>query len=182
MAPVPGCPDARGKLRRALGIGGTAFGVLVAVGVAALFLTLMGARKTGGAELPVSHAPTTTWQTTPVAPRPGVDSRGDRRPVAQGWPLQARDPKRCSDATTYAANPSHRKTQPQHEGHSHVTPPRVLGARSTSSLPPPRACDDAAAAGAEQPFRVVAERRPRRRSRDKTGHLARQRASSITRR
>lgn len=56
MAPLPGPPDARGKLRRALGIGGAAFCVLVAVGVAALFLTFMSASKSGGAESPEHYA------------------------------------------------------------------------------------------------------------------------------
>jgi hypothetical protein len=56
MAPLPGPPDARSKLRRALGIGGAAFCVLVAVGVALLFLTLMSARNTGGAESPENDA------------------------------------------------------------------------------------------------------------------------------
>jgi hypothetical protein len=55
MPPPPGPPDARSKLRRALGTGGLALCVLVALGVAALFLTLMGATKTGGA--PEKHAP-----------------------------------------------------------------------------------------------------------------------------
>jgi hypothetical protein len=52
IAPLPGPLDARSKLRRALGIGGAAFCVFVAIGVAALFLTLMSARKAGSAEQP----------------------------------------------------------------------------------------------------------------------------------
>jgi hypothetical protein len=52
MPPLPGPPDTRSKLRRALGIVGAAFCVLVAIGVAALFLALMSARKAGGAEQP----------------------------------------------------------------------------------------------------------------------------------
>jgi hypothetical protein len=68
MYPLPGPPDARSKLRRALGIGGLALCVLVALGVAALFLTLMGATKTGGA--PETHAPTQHLANQAGGPKP----------------------------------------------------------------------------------------------------------------
>jgi hypothetical protein len=74
MPPPPGPPDARSKLRRALGTGGLALCVLVALGVAALFLTLMGATKTGGA--PEKHAPTQHLANQAGGPKPWAQAIG----------------------------------------------------------------------------------------------------------
>lgn len=52
----PGPPDVPSKLRRALGIGGVTLCVLIALGVAALFLALMGPGQAGGSEAPESYS------------------------------------------------------------------------------------------------------------------------------
>ena len=58
----PGPPDVPSKLRRALGIGGVTLCVLIALGVAALFLALMGPGQAGGLERPECYgARTGTW-------------------------------------------------------------------------------------------------------------------------
>ena len=49
MSTLASTPDARTKLRRAVGIGFTALGALIAVGVAVLFLALTGASRTSSA-------------------------------------------------------------------------------------------------------------------------------------
>jgi hypothetical protein len=76
MYPLPGPPDARSKLRRALGIGGLALCVLVALGVAALFLTLIGATKTGGADSPEKHGPAQDLANQAGGPEPWAEAIG----------------------------------------------------------------------------------------------------------
>ena len=49
MSTLASTPDTRTKLRRAVGIGFTALGALIAVGVAVLFLALTGASRTSSA-------------------------------------------------------------------------------------------------------------------------------------
>ena len=62
MSTLQGPPDDPSRLRRALGI----VGVTLCVGVAAVFLVLMGAGQAGGLQPPESSsARTSTWLTTP---------------------------------------------------------------------------------------------------------------------
>jgi hypothetical protein len=74
MPALPGPPDAPSRLRRVLGIGGVTLGVLAALGVAALFLALMGAGQAGGLAPPQSYSARTntrpTASTTASRPRP----------------------------------------------------------------------------------------------------------------
>jgi len=135
MSQFPGPPDTPSKLRRALGIGVTVFCVLVAVGVAALFLTLMSARKTGGAESLADYAPTTTWQTTPVAPSlRGEDCRDDVEPSRKDG--RSRLGIRCVIARdTCARNPSSTTASTRKYGsHSHVRPTRLLVSGTSSAV------------------------------------------------
>jgi hypothetical protein len=52
MSTLRRAPDAGSKLRRALGTGGVAPGMLIAVGVAALFLALIGAGRVARPDAP----------------------------------------------------------------------------------------------------------------------------------
>ena len=84
MPPLPSPPDTRSKLGRALGIGGVAFCVLLAIGVAALFLPLMSARKAGGAERPSGLVAEGYRRARPLplrAARRGVDPRSAPQPL-----------------------------------------------------------------------------------------------------
>jgi hypothetical protein len=69
MSPLASAPDALTRLRSAVEIGFVALGVLVAIGVAVLFLALTGASRTGYAPRPQSPRDVPLSQYVPgVAP------------------------------------------------------------------------------------------------------------------
>ena len=91
MSTLPGPPVAPSKLRRALGIGAVALCVIVALGVAALFLALMGAGQAGGWAPSQSYsAHTNGWPTTRRWPRAPIrrQLRGNSA-IPRRWPQEA---------------------------------------------------------------------------------------------
>ena len=69
MSSLASAPDAPTRLRSAVEIGFVVFGVLVAIGVAMLFLALTGASRTTRAPLPNHHGTPALSQPRPGAPR-----------------------------------------------------------------------------------------------------------------
>jgi hypothetical protein len=78
MPALPGPPDAPSKPRRALGTAGVTLSVLLAVGVVALFLTLLGPAHTGHSDPPdIYRVRTNPWSATAMgAPSHGSTPAG----------------------------------------------------------------------------------------------------------
>jgi len=89
MSSLGSAPDAPNRLRSAVDIGFVALGVLVAVGVAVLFLALMGASRTGHAPRPQSprHLPLSQY---PRAGGPPTVTLIQSDPARQPFPAAVR--------------------------------------------------------------------------------------------
>ena len=111
MPALPSRPDAPSKLRRALGTAGVTLNALLAVGVAALFLTLLGPANTGHSDPPDSHH----VPTKPLVNHRDVGTKPRFRASRGETGLRRRLPTRptvASESRTFAA-PAHLLSAPR---------------------------------------------------------------------
>ncbi len=114
MPATPGPPDAPSKLRRALGAAGVVFSALLAVGVAAFFLTLLGPPHTSRLEPTHSYRIRTKplVRQAMLTPSRGCAPAGVNRALPRGLPTTrtprkgATQSRRPRLASRTASNPS----------------------------------------------------------------------------